>query len=161
MEIVRPVTDLDLKGINFSAMRPCFFGRTIDVTSTQITFDGYFHYEAELFSKENPVRRFVKFQGHTYVLGFTAKREGEDTSGYFYDEELGAKICLTPMAIIELDYVVIEKDPTQDLWPAIIASILRQNDRLDEANKQLIRERMEREWHERQEMWANTHCREK
>lgn len=134
MEIIQPISELDLKKVYIDSEGP-FFGRTISVTDTTIVFDGYFHYDSELFSEDKPICRFIKFQGHTYVLGFTAKRTGEDTSSYFKDEDTGFDICLTPTEILELDYQVLEKDPQKERWPEIIATIKKQNNMLRKAHE--------------------------
>jgi hypothetical protein len=152
MEIVHPVSHEDLGYIAFDLKGP-YVTKMISVTPTQIVFDGYFRYESELFTKEKPIRRFVKFQEHYYVLGFTAKRTGEDTSAYFEDEDAGGAICLTPTEIIELDYVVLEKDPSKERHREIIDEIRRENEELREANDLAMERRMEREWQERKALW--------
>ena len=152
MDIHEPVGEEDLVNIKFDLKGP-YFRRIISVTPTQIAFDGYFRYEPEVFTKEKPVRRFMDFQGHAYVLGFTAKRTGEDTSSYFDDEDAGGAICLSPTEIIELDYVVLEKDPPQERWPEIITAIRKENEEWEEASYAAYDRRRQREWEERKKKW--------
>jgi hypothetical protein len=150
MEIVRPPVHGDLEDLYFQLSGP-YFGRTLKITQDIIAFDGYFRYESALFREDRPVHRFYEFQGHTYLLAFVRKRTGKNTSSYFYDEEMGGKICLSPTEIIEMTYRVVEKDPPKERWDDIRIMIREEAKRLKEVNYDLHCERMKRELEERKQ----------
>lgn len=130
MEIVKPLAHGDLDQVRFELRGP-YFCDLLAVTPTHITFDGYFRYDAELFSEERPIHRFMEFQGHTYLLAFTHKRRLEDTSTIDIEEE-GGGICLSPTEVMEVRYRVVEKDPPNERWSEIIAAISAEDDELRE-----------------------------
>ena len=68
-------------------------------------FDGYFRIENEML----PVDRILILwkRKREYHIRITDCKRGKNTSHYWYDEDVGERICLTPTEIIELTFEVV------------------------------------------------------
>ncbi len=79
--------------------------RLIALTPTKLVFDGYFRIEPELL----PIERVICLMGRKreYHIRIKELKRGADTSSYWYDEDVGEHICLTPTEIIELTIEII------------------------------------------------------
>lgn len=70
-----------------------------------IVINGHFYLEDATM----PVRRIMCIGNDMYLTEITCKKTLEDTSKYgIYDEDIGGRICLTPMNLIEIQYKIIK-----------------------------------------------------
>ena len=82
-----------------------YLRRLIALTPTKLVFDGYFRIEPELL----PIDRIICIMARKreYHIRIKGVRRGTDTSSYWYDEDVGENICLTPTEIIEMDIEIL------------------------------------------------------
>jgi hypothetical protein len=129
----------------FSLKGPSSGEDVLKYTDTTVVIDGYFRYETELVTKERPVHRFFWRDGEHLFVAITGIRRGKDTSEYWTDEEEGGRICLTPTEIIEMDYEVVETNPTRERYYELHKLMKEEEERYEEIDEELYRQRMRRE----------------
>ena len=95
--------------------------RLITLTPTKLVFDGYFRIEPELL----PVERVICLIGRKreYHIRIKGLARGTNTSSYWYDQDVGEHICLTPTEIIELDIEIIATQLPGPAFSAVIDAI--------------------------------------
>ena len=95
--------------------------RLITLTPTKLVFDGYFRIEPELL----PVERVICLIGRKreYHIRIKGLARGTNTSSYWYDEDVGEHICLTPTEIIELDIEIVATQLPGPAFSAVIDAI--------------------------------------
>lgn len=118
-----------------------FGGRTIYIQEMYILrknymkFKGYFHEEEENL----PVEKLLFIGKNLYWISIHGKTQSEmDTSGGFYDEEVGANICLFPSYVVELHFTVLLKNPSMEKYITIAKDI--------QEDHKLISEREDARW---------------
>jgi hypothetical protein len=119
----------------------------INYTDKTITFNGYFRYEDELFTKERHVHRFVYLNNDILYVAIVGVKRGNDTSEYWTDdEEEEMRICLTPTEIITLEYEILEKNPTRERYHELYKYMNEEETNYMDLNEELYKARMKREW---------------
>ena len=98
-----------------------YINRLIALTDSKLVFDGYFRIEPEML----PVDRILWLieRKREYHICITDCKRGENTSHYWYDEDVGENICLTPTEIIELTFEVVAKDLPGPAFNALAEAI--------------------------------------
>ena len=136
---------------------------------TSLTFDGYFHLEDSMFSRERPVRRLVlrydyaaKFQELLHIAIHT-KRRGKDTSVYGpvgeEDEEdygEGCGICFFPTEEIELLFDVLEVVASKERMDEIMLEIEGAEEALQKESDVVRSRREYEEWQRDVERYRST-----
>ena len=85
-----------------------------------IKFKGYYHEEETNF----PIERLLFHKGNKYWIRIYSKKQYDiNVSEGFYDEDVGANICLFPSYIVELTFSIIMKNPSKAKMDEIIADI--------------------------------------
>ena len=83
-------------------------------------FKGYYYIPEEHL----PVERLLFHNDHVYWVRIDSKKQYDmDVSGGFYDEDVGANICLTPTYIVDLTFRVLMKDPPKAKMDQILLEI--------------------------------------
>ena len=120
--------------------------RLITLTPTKLVFDGYFHIEPELL----PIERVICLIGRKreYHIRIKEIKRGEDTSSYWYDEDVGENICLMPTEIIELTIEIVNKRLTGPAFSAVTDAITAREESAEfkERNEAARRARADREY---------------
>ena len=120
--------------------------RLITLTPTKFVFDGYFRIEPELL----PIERVICLMGRKreYHIRIKELKRGTDTSSYWYDEDVGENICLTPTEIIELTIEILATQlpgpALRDVVDAITAH--EKSEEFQKRNEDARRERADREY---------------
>lgn len=85
-----------------------------------IKFKGYFHEEETSF----PIERLLFHKDNVYWIRINSKKQYDvDVSEGFYDEDVGANICLFPSYIVELSFSLLMKNPSKAKMDEIIVDI--------------------------------------
>jgi hypothetical protein len=120
--------------------------RLITLTPTKFVFDGYFRIEPELL----PIERVICLMGrkreyHIRIKGLT---RGANTSSYWYDEDVGENICLTPTEIIELDIEILATQLPGPAFSDVVDAITahEKSEEFKKRNEEARRERADREY---------------
>jgi hypothetical protein len=83
-------------------------------------FRGYWHEQEENF----PLERLFYYNKNVYWIKILEKtQEDMDTSGGFYDEDVGGHVCLFPMYRVTLKFITLAKNPPQEQMTQIILDI--------------------------------------
>jgi hypothetical protein len=111
----------------------------------KMVFNGHFYLEDGVF----PVYRIIMIGDHKYLIKVLDKKIIKDTSAYGnYDEEIGARISLTPLGIIQLKYKLIKPLKDVDEIKKIEEEIIKREKKIRERSNELYYERIAREWEE-------------
>jgi hypothetical protein len=85
-----------------------------------VKFKGYYHEEETSF----PIERLLFHNNDAYWIRIDSKKQYDmDVSNGFYDEDVGANICLFPSYVVELTFSVIMKNPPKEKMDEIISDI--------------------------------------
>lgn len=126
-------------------------------TDRTVVFNGYFRYETELVTKDRPVHRFMHRGDDLLYVAIIGIRRGEDTSEYWTDEEEGGRICLTPTEIIEVEYEVVESNPSKERYYELYKLMRDEEEEYRDLDEECYRERMRREREEANREYLRTH----
>ena len=98
-----------------------YINRLIALTESKIVFDGYFRIEDEML----PVDRILWLieRKREWHIRITSCKRGKNTSHYWYDEDVGERICLTPTEIIELTFEVVATRLSGPAFNALVEAI--------------------------------------
>lgn len=146
----RPSLDAD----NYS-FYPSYILRNIRVNSVllhtrkgRFVFDGNFHLHPNVFRPDRPVRILMGFRRHVMLIAIHKKLDLKDTSEYWSDDE-GYRICLFPTKIIELNYTVLETNPTKDRFDELAKETEEEFRSLREESSELERRESDSEEEEK------------
>lgn len=112
-----------------------YVSEILELRNNFMKFKGYYHEKEENF----PLERVMCHNDHYYHLRINSKKQYEmDTSGGWYDEDVGADICLFPSYTVELNFTILKKDPSKAEMDAILTDIME--------DEKLLKERENAEW---------------
>jgi len=109
-------SELDADNYSFY---PSYIRRNIMVNSVllhkkgRFVFDGNFYMHPSLFRPDRPIKVLMGFRRHIFLIAIHKKLDLKDTSDSWSDDE-GYRICLFPTKIIELNYAVLEMNPSKE-----------------------------------------------
>jgi hypothetical protein len=89
--------------------------------------------------------------GKYYWIEILTKEEIEDTSEFWYDDDVGGNICLTPTAKIRITYTILKELVTKDDLFAACDEREKNKDPESERNQRFRQEKEEAEWKARME----------
>lgn len=93
-----------------------YIGKLLEFSDTHLKFDGHFRIPEKFL----PVRHILEIGDRNLLVRITKKEELQNTSVPFYDEGEQGMICLSPSAIIRLEYEVIRRLKTEEeYWVAV------------------------------------------
>jgi hypothetical protein len=124
-----------------------YIQEVFEYTDSVVMFNGYFRLE----SKTLPVRRIMESGGKYYWIEILTKEEIEDTSEFWYDDDVGGNICLTPTAKIRITYTILKELVTKDDLFAACDEREKNKDPESERNQRFRQEKEEAEWKARME----------
>jgi hypothetical protein len=85
-----------------------------------LKFKGYYHEKEENLPKE----QLMFVNKDMYWIRVDSKTQSEpDLSGSFYDEEIGANICLFPSYIVEINFTILGKNPSKEKFSEILCDM--------------------------------------
>ena len=112
-----------------------YVSEILELRNNFMKFKGYYHEKEENF----PLERVMIYKEHYYHLLIFSKKQYEmDTSGGWYDEDVGADICLFPSYTVELNFTILKKDPSKAEMDAALVDIME--------DEKLLKEREDAEW---------------
>lgn len=88
------------------------------------------------------------FRRHVMLIAIHKKLDLKDTSEYWSDDE-GYRICLFPTKIIELNYTVLETNPTKDRFDELAKETEEEFRSLREESSELERRESDSEEEEK------------
>jgi hypothetical protein len=117
-----------------------YVSEILELRNNFMKFKGYYHEKEEKF----PLERVMCHNDHYYHLRINSKKQYEmDTSGGWYDEDVGADICLFPSYTVELNFTILRKDPSKAEMDLILVDIME--------DEKLLKDREDEEWRQRHE----------
>jgi hypothetical protein len=91
-----------------------------------LKFKGYYHEKEENLPKE----QLMFVNKDMYLIRVDSKTQSEpDLSGSFYDEDVGANICLFPSYIVEIHFTILLKNPSKDKFTEILCD-MKEDDKI-------------------------------
>lgn len=104
-----------------------YIGKILEFSDTYLKFDGHFRIPQKFL----PIRHILELDDRNLLVRITKTEEFENTSTYFYDEEEQGKICLSPSAIIRLDYEIIRELKTKEEYYDTLFELKKEMDEMD------------------------------
>ncbi len=93
-----------------------YIGKLLEFSNTHLKFDGHFRIPQKFL----PVRHILEVGDRNFLVRITKAQEFESTSTFFYDEKEQARICLSPSAIIRLEYEAVQElKSEEEYWTAV------------------------------------------
>lgn len=118
--------------ISFAPMfsRIIYVSKILELRNNFMKFKGYYHEEDKNF----PIEKLMYYGKQVYWIRIHTKKQYDmDVSGGFYDEDVGANICLFPSYIVELHFTILKKGMNKAETDQIFLDIME--------DEKLIRER--------------------
>ena len=100
----------------------------LELRKNFMKFKGYYHEDEKNF----PIEKLMYVGKQVYWIRIHEKKQYDmDLSGGFYDEDVGANICLFPSYIVELHFTILKKGMTKAETDQIFLDIMEDDKLID------------------------------
>jgi hypothetical protein len=118
-----------------------YISEMLEIKKNFLKFKGYCHEKEENL----PVERLLHVGKKIHLIRIDSVKQYDiDTSGSFYDEEVGGNICLFPSYIVEITFTPVKANLTADQFHAAVADIKAEDDLIEIRESQKWQESRER-----------------
>ncbi len=113
----------------------------LEIKKNYMKFKGYCHEKDENL----PVERLIHVGKKIHLIRIDSVKQYDiDTSGSFYDEEVGGNICLVPSYTVEITFTPVKVNLSVDQFHAAVEDIKAEDDMIEKRESEKWREAHER-----------------
>jgi hypothetical protein len=126
-----------------------YIQKLIKHENNTIIFDGHFYLEDEVM----PIKRIMYVNDTLSLVEITSKKTMDNTSSYFYDEDVGQNICLFPTNVIEIQYNILKEIASSKELNKLQSEIIADEEEIRDRNTNFRRKREDEEYKKSMETW--------